>query len=98
MPGEVVEVFMAAMLTLFGVVFTCAKCRRRPDAHSHIPAAAYAGDPKQCSICLDIIASGARVRPLPCGHLYHAACLDEWLATGTFCPLCRISLVRLPPA
>lgn len=89
---------MAATLMLFGVVIACAKCRRRPDAHGHIPAATYTGAPTQCAICLDLIPTGARVRGLPCEHHYHAACLDKWLETGAFCPLCRISLTRLPPA
>ncbi|RZR70887.1 hypothetical protein BHM03_00002088 [Ensete ventricosum] len=44
-----------------------------------------------CRICLDELMGGQAVRVMPqCGHVYHRACIDEWLAARSdFCPLCR---------
>ena len=60
----------------------------------------------ECPICLSKIKGGPSVRPngpsvrsngpsvTPCGHAYHAACLDRWLRRGaTTCPTCRADIV-----
>ena len=33
--------------------------------------------------------SGEAVCGLPCGHVLHAVCLQEWAEHGEGCPLCR---------
>lgn len=38
-----------------------------------------------------------QVRTLPCGHTYHAACIEQWLTHKTTCPSCR-SRVKAPSA
>ena len=46
----------------------------------------------QCCICLNKIRKGATVVSMPlCGHLYHKACLFNWvdLSKNTFCPYCK---------
>ncbi|KAI8470371.1 MAG: hypothetical protein J3K34DRAFT_368518, partial [Monoraphidium minutum] len=43
----------------------------------------------ECTICLDAYADGELVKQLPCGHSYHAACIDEWLRKSAVCPLCK---------
>ena len=46
----------------------------------------------QCCICLNNIRKGTIVVSMPlCGHLYHKACLFNWvdLSKNTFCPYCR---------
>jgi hypothetical protein len=44
----------------------------------------------ECPICLSELADGERVRVLPaCGHGFHAACVDGWLAARASCPTCR---------
>lgn len=48
----------------------------------------------QCCICLDDFATEAdgitaSVRMLPCGHSFHAACVNAWISAGKPCPLCR---------
>jgi hypothetical protein len=48
----------------------------------------------ECSICLQNCEKGDRVIVLPCfaKHLFHAACLRNWLKERRECPLCRQSL------
>jgi len=48
---------------------------------------------EECSICMGEIASvangGESLRQLPCCHLFHADCIDVWVAAGKPCPMCR---------
>eukprot|EP00930_Biecheleria_cincta_P057947 TRINITY_DN4380_c0_g1_i1.p1 TRINITY_DN4380_c0_g1~~TRINITY_DN4380_c0_g1_i1.p1 ORF type:complete len:667 (+),score=92.58 TRINITY_DN4380_c0_g1_i1:61-2001(+) len=46
----------------------------------------------QCVVCLDEFQDGDRVRALPCGHVFHVGCVDEWLGRDAHCPLCRQGL------
>ena len=32
-----------------------------------------------CCVCLGEFADGEELRTLPCGHAFHASCIDEWL-------------------
>jgi len=42
---------------------------------------------QQCSICMEDLSAGERVRKLPCGHIFHASCVDEWLTRrSNVCP------------
>ena len=46
---------------------------------------------EECVICLQRV-SGAAAR-LPCAHVFHAACIEEWLRTGgRECPICRTAV------
>uniref|UniRef100_A0A0D9XGJ0 RING-type domain-containing protein n=1 Tax=Leersia perrieri TaxID=77586 RepID=A0A0D9XGJ0_9ORYZ len=48
----------------------------------------------ECAICLAEFARGDEVRVLPpCGHGFHAACVDAWLVSSSTCPSCRRALV-----
>lgn len=43
-----------------------------------------------CSICHDDFIKGYELtRMLPCGHLFHAYCIREWLQRKDSCPVCR---------
>ncbi|GFF39964.1 putative RING finger protein [Aspergillus udagawae] len=54
-----------------------------------------APDPSLCSICMEQLRDDEDVRPLPCEHIFHPACVDPWLTRyRTSCPLCRVSLVE----
>ncbi|KAF7125816.1 hypothetical protein CNMCM5793_002109 [Aspergillus hiratsukae] len=54
-----------------------------------------APDPSLCSICMEQLMGEEDVRPLPCEHIFHPACVDPWLTRyHTSCPLCRVSLVE----
>jgi len=48
-----------------------------------------AEEPAICSICVSAFLDGESVRVLPCRHIYHHPCIDDWLMNylpGT-CPL-----------
>ncbi|CAN6285838.1 unnamed protein product [Urochloa humidicola] len=48
----------------------------------------------ECAICLSEFAPGEDIRVLPpCGHAFHVACVDTWLAAHSSCPSCRRVLV-----
>ncbi|KAF9183732.1 E3 ubiquitin-protein ligase rnf13 [Haplosporangium sp. Z 767] len=48
-----------------------------------------------CSICLSGYVADDRLRILPCGHEYHAECIDIWLIhKSTQCPLCKRELLN----
>ncbi|KAG8077965.1 hypothetical protein GUJ93_ZPchr0007g3611 [Zizania palustris] len=67
-----------------------------------LPTAAYGkvGDAAgctECAICLGAMQEGDVVRVLPsCGHVFHVACVDKWLASSSSCPVCRAA-VEPPP-
>jgi len=45
-------------------------------------------DEEQCYICLESYSPGQLARTLPCGHFYHADCIDEWLTSNSHeCPV-----------
>ncbi|KAH7689073.1 RING/U-box domain-containing protein [Dioscorea alata] len=53
----------------------------------------WAGD---CRVCLARFEPESEVDRLPCGHVFHKACIDRWLEYHhVTCPLCRSRL--LPP-
>ncbi|KAM0914355.1 hypothetical protein ACQ4PT_011554 [Festuca glaucescens] len=50
-----------------------------------------------CVVCLEASRGGERWRALPpCGHAFHAACVDPWLLLSPVCPVCRAT-VAVPP-
>ena len=53
-------------------------------------AAAQAGE--KCTICLCEFGEGEAVRRLPCMHLFHIECVDQWLPTNRRCPICRVDI------
>jgi hypothetical protein len=50
-----------------------------------------------CTICQDIMGDEDTCRLLiPCGHIYHQNCIDQWFARNVHCPSCRHD-IREPP-
>eukprot|EP00928_Gymnodinium_smaydae_P057631 TRINITY_DN4084_c0_g1_i1.p1 TRINITY_DN4084_c0_g1~~TRINITY_DN4084_c0_g1_i1.p1 ORF type:complete len:466 (+),score=92.11 TRINITY_DN4084_c0_g1_i1:114-1511(+) len=43
----------------------------------------------QCMVCLSDFSHGEEVRRLPCRHVFHAGCIDEWLRRCQECPICK---------
>ena len=51
--------------------------------------------PEACVICVDDFSDGETVKALPCNHVFHARCIDEWLSNhSSLCPLCKFELPR----
>ncbi|KAL5222915.1 hypothetical protein ABZP36_027628 [Zizania latifolia] len=47
-----------------------------------------------CRVCLARFEPESVVNRLPCGHLFHRACLEKWLDYDhATCPLCRLRLL-----
>ncbi|XP_031117852.1 RING-H2 finger protein ATL56-like [Ipomoea triloba] len=45
-----------------------------------------------CAICLDCLREAELCRSFPgCNHVFHAQCIDPWLARRHTCPTCRAS-------
>jgi hypothetical protein len=51
-------------------------------------------DEPMCSICLGEFGDGDELRMLPCLHVFHVACIDQWLGLSHECPLCKRSVVN----
>jgi hypothetical protein len=51
-----------------------------------------ANESTECSICLDELVVGQPALRIPCGHLYHEACVHDWLKKSNECPVCRYEL------
>lgn len=60
-----------------------------------LPSRTYPPSSASCPICLDEYTSQLTpVRELPCGHVYHPACIDKYLRTrSSLCPLCKTSVL-----
>ncbi|KAJ8669670.1 hypothetical protein QAD02_000929 [Eretmocerus hayati] len=46
----------------------------------------------KCTICLSEFEESEDVRRLPCMHLFHIDCVDQWLCTNSCCPICRVDI------
>uniref|UniRef100_A0A0E0DMJ9 RING-type E3 ubiquitin transferase n=1 Tax=Oryza meridionalis TaxID=40149 RepID=A0A0E0DMJ9_9ORYZ len=47
----------------------------------------------QCAVCLGEMEDGELGRLLPaCRHVFHAECIDTWLAVSSTCPVCRAAV------
>lgn len=47
---------------------------------------------EKCTICLSEFEDSESVRRLPCMHLFHVDCVDQWLCTNKRCPICRVDI------
>eukprot|EP00035_Acanthoeca_spectabilis_P003971 m.97292 g.97292 ORF g.97292 m.97292 type:complete len:262 (+) comp12392_c0_seq2:222-1007(+) len=48
----------------------------------------------ECPVCIEVFGEEDPYRRLPCGHMFHAECIDEWLSKNVTCPMCAVSLVE----
>ena len=49
---------------------------------------------RECMVCLDMLQKGEEARCLPCCHIFHRKCIDDWLLTKWKCPLCNLNIVH----
>mmetsp|Transcript_16789 Transcript_16789/g.36097 ORF Transcript_16789/g.36097 Transcript_16789/m.36097 type:complete len:474 (-) Transcript_16789:67-1488(-) len=47
-----------------------------------------------CMVCLTDFSQGDECRRLPCRHVFHSSCVDEWLRRCTDCPICKANVDR----
>jgi hypothetical protein len=47
-------------------------------------------DSAECPVCL--CAHGNSAAELPCGHSFHAQCIERWLRISANCPMCRTAV------
>ena len=75
-----------------------------PDAKTPTFVESPIGHQTCCSICRSDFERGEKLRVLPCNHLFHQPCIDQWLL-GTrsaphvhtnCCPLCKAEVGRPP--
>ena len=54
-----------------------------------------ASDPTlaRCPVCLCDLESGECCRRLPCLHMFHKGCIDDWLKRNRSCPVCKTDIV-----
>ncbi|CAH9107900.1 unnamed protein product [Cuscuta europaea] len=46
----------------------------------------------ECCICLAQYSEKEEIRKLPCSHMFHLNCVDQWLRIISCCPLCKNEL------
>lgn len=52
--------------------------------------------PESCVICLEDLPPDSKVRLLPCGHVFHHPCIDNWLRVRDVrCPICGETFYHL---
>lgn len=58
-------------------------------------AADESGEGASCSIYMTGYEAGEAIRELPCGgrHVFHKACIDNWLRINSNCPVCRANVL-----
>lgn len=66
------------------------KIAKRIGYIQHLPTGTYDGckKNKECVICMVDFLIGESVRYLPCLHIYHVSCIDDWLMRSFTCPSC----------
>lgn len=47
---------------------------------------------EKCGICYEDYEYGQLCKYLPCGHIFHSDCVENWLAQSTNCPLDNLSV------
>ncbi|KAL2550058.1 receptor-like proteiny region [Forsythia ovata] len=47
---------------------------------------------ENCTVCLEDIVNGSMVATLSCSHIFHDACISEWLKRSHYCPNYRFEM------
>mmetsp|Transcript_110207 Transcript_110207/g.312616 ORF Transcript_110207/g.312616 Transcript_110207/m.312616 type:complete len:307 (+) Transcript_110207:86-1006(+) len=67
-----------------------APCGTLQEVIDSLAVVRYAANGREtgCAVCLVDFEEGESLRELPCGHKFHAPCIDRWLLKSSRCPLC----------
>ena len=49
---------------------------------------------KKCMICLENFGANEKVTALPCIHLFHTQCINQWIERRKNCPICKLNLTQ----
>ena len=49
---------------------------------------------KKCAICLERFNSKVKVIILPCIHMFHTSCINDWMEKQKNCPICKFELTK----
>ncbi|GMI15550.1 hypothetical protein TrLO_g1351 [Triparma laevis f. longispina] len=63
-----------------------------PSRAHHTQAQANLDEQNTCSICICEYEPSDTCVQLPCGHIYHDECLEQWIENHHKCPLCNMDL------
>lgn len=58
------------------------------------PATNEENSQNTCMVCLVDFVDSDDCRRLPCRHVFHCSCVDEWLRRCTDCPICKANVDR----
>lgn len=58
------------------------------------PADSTVTQQQTCMVCLCEFQIADSCRQLPCKHVFHRGCIDEWLQRCTDCPICKANIDR----
>lgn len=58
------------------------------------PADVHLTTQDSCMVCLGEFGLADHVARLPCKHVFHSSCVDEWLRRCTDCPICKDNVDR----
>lgn len=84
------ESTMDKIANLLGLPAMLPRGRLVADVDKAAPKASWKGEDCECAVCLGDVETAQISRTLPCGHTFHAGCVELWLVTGrrNCCPLC----------
>lgn len=55
------------------------------------------GEQTKCAICLEAFTDGDELKTLPCLHIYHQKCIEQWLPLDNSCPVCKTPIGNALP-
>ena len=64
-----------------------------PEEEKSTRADFFTSEDTECSVCWESLDDDSKIS-LPCGHLFHSACLRRWLLQQRTCPICRTGVLR----
>lgn len=47
----------------------------------------------RCTVCLEELSVGSKMKRMPCSHVFHQECITQWLQNSShMCPVCLYEL------